>query len=152
MKTSVANVAACLLIVLAMALLRVHAQDEFSDSGVRSKLFALENAWSQAAEIKDVKAMDQLLDSAFLYVDFDGRLMTKAEVLANVKSASVQQVVTEAMTANLHGNTVVVTGIFRVKGMEGGKPYLRRGRFIDVWMYENGNWLAISSQATPIAH
>jgi len=151
MKTSVANVAACLLIVLTLASLPLRAQDELSDSAVRSKIFALENAWSQAAEIKDVKAMDPLLDSAFLYVDFDGRLMTKAEVLANVKSASVQQVVTEAMTATLHGNTVVVTGIFRMKGMEGGKPYLRRGRFIEVWMYQNGNWLAISSQATPIA-
>ena len=95
--------------------------------------------------------MDRLLDSAFIYVDFDGRLMTKAEVLANVELASVQQVVTEAMTASLHGNTVVVTGIFRMKGMEGGKPYLRRGRFIDVWMYKNGSWVAISSQGTLIA-
>jgi hypothetical protein len=149
MKTT-ANVAACLLVVLALALPPVHAQDELSDSAVRSKIFALENAWSRAAEIKDIKAIDPLLDNAFLCVDFDGRLMTKTEVLANVKSASVQQVLTEAMTASLHGNTVIVTGIFRMKGIEGGKPYLRRGRFIDVWMYKHGSWIAISSQATLI--
>jgi len=149
MKTT-ANVAACLLVVLALALLPVGAQDELSDSGVRSKIFALENAWSRAAEIKDIKAIEPLLDNAFLCVDFDGRLMTKTEVLANVKSASVQQVLTEAMSASLHGNTVIVTGIFKMKGIEGGKPYLRRGRFIDVWMYQNGSWIAISSQATLI--
>jgi ketosteroid isomerase-like protein len=59
--------------------------------------------------------------------------------------------VTEGMTVKLHGNTAIVTGIFKMKGMDGGKPYLRRGRFVDVWMYENGSWVAISSQATPIA-
>jgi len=138
--------------VLAMALLPVCAQDEFSESEARSKILALENAWARAAEIKDVKALDTLLDNAFLNVAPDGRLMTKAEVLADVKAASLQQLVTEAMTAKLHGNTVIVTGIFRMKGIKDGKPYLQRGRFVDVWLYKNGSWVAISSQATPMAH
>jgi len=150
MKPCAARVGACALMAVAMAMLPLRAQDESSDSGTRSKIFALENAWARAAEIKDIKAMDAILDQAFLYVDFDGRLMTKTEVLADVKSTSVQQVVTDAMTANLHGNTVIVTGIFKVKGFEGGKPYLRRGRFIDVWMYKGGSWVAISSQSTLI--
>jgi ketosteroid isomerase-like protein len=151
MRACAANIGACSLLVLAMALLPLGAQDESSESGAGSKILALENAWARAAEIKDVKAMDTLLDNAFLYVDSDGRLMTKADVLADVKSASVQQVVTEGMTVKLRGNTAIVTGIFKMKGMDGGKPYLRRGRFVDVWMYENGSWVAISSQATPIA-
>jgi hypothetical protein len=151
MRRCAANFAACSLMVLATALLPLGAQDEFSDSGTRSKILALENAWARAAEIKDVTAMDTLLDNSFSYVDFDGRLMTKSEVLVDVKSAGVQQVLPELMTANLYGNTVIVTGIFRMKGMDGGKPYVRRGRFIDVWMYKNGRWVAISSQATLIA-
>jgi ketosteroid isomerase-like protein len=152
MKASAAAVGACSLMVLAMALLPLCAQDELSESEARSKILALENAWARAAEIKDVKALDTLLDNAFLNVAPDGRLMTKADVLADVNSASVQQVVTEAMTAKLHGNTVIVTGIFRVKGITDGKPYLQQGRFLDVWMYKNGSWVAVSSQATPIGH
>jgi len=152
MKARAVNVLICLWIVLAMAWLPLCAQNEFSESEAGSKILALENAWAQAAQIKDVKAMDTLLDDAFLNVAPDGRLMTKADVLADVKSASVQQFVNEAMTAKLHGNTAIVTGIFRMKGIKDGKPYLQRGRFVDVWIYKNGSWVAISSQATPIAH
>jgi ketosteroid isomerase-like protein len=151
-KPVAANLGACLLLVFCEALLPLCAQNDTSDSETGSRIIALENAWARAAEVKDVKAMDALLDDAFVNVDSDGRLMTKTEVLADVKSTSVQQVVTESMKANLHGNTAIVTGIFRMKGIEGGKPYLRRGRFLDVWMYKNGVWVAISSQATPIAH
>lgn len=152
MKAGATAVGACALMILAVALLPVCAQDQLSESEARSKILALENAWARAAEIKDVKSLDTLLDNAFLNVAPGGRLMTKADVLADVKSASVQQVVTEAMSAKLHGNTVIVTGIFRVKGIKDGEPYLQQGRFVDVWMYKNGSWVAISSQATPIAH
>jgi len=152
MKAIAAAVGACTFVILLMALLPLCAQDEPPGAEAVSRILALENAWAQAAESKDVKAMDPLLDDAFLNVAPDGRLMTKAEVMADVKSASVQQFVNEAMTAKLHGNTAIVTGIFRMKGIKDGKPYLQRGRFVDVWMYKNGRWVAISSQATPIVY
>ncbi|MBZ5678604.1 MAG: nuclear transport factor 2 family protein [Acidobacteriia bacterium] len=119
------------------------------DSHVGSKIIALENLWSQASTIKDLKSLDTILDDAFVYVDPDGRLMTKAEVLADVKASPAQQVVTESMVVHLHGDAAIVTGTYRMKGVERGKSVVRRGRFVDTWLYRNGLWISIASLGTP---
>jgi ketosteroid isomerase-like protein len=121
-----------------------------SDSDVGSKIIALENLWSQASTAKDLKALDTILDDAFVYVGPDGKLMTKAEVLADVKASPVLQVTTESMVVHLHGDTAVVTGTYRMKGVERGGPFVRSGRFVDTLLYKNGLWVAIASLATPI--
>lgn len=117
-----------------------------------TKVLALEHAWNQAEERKDTKALDALFDNAMVYVDYDGTFKTKAEFLARVKAANAhpQQEVTESMTAYAFGNSVIVTGIYVASGVENGKPYVRRGRFVDTWVFKNGNWLCVASQATPI--
>jgi hypothetical protein len=89
-----------------------------------------------------------------VYVDYDGTLRTKAEFLARVKMSTThpEQEVTESMTTRVFGSTAVATGIYVAKGVENGKPYLRRGRFIDTWALKNGTWLCVASQATPFIH
>lgn len=121
-----------------------------SDSGAASKIVALENVWNMAAGLKDLRALDTILDDAFVYVDPDGKLLTKAEVLADVKASQKLQVSSEAMVVHLHGDTAVVTGIYRTTGLDHGKPFERRDRFVDTWRKKNGTWEAIASLATPI--
>jgi ketosteroid isomerase-like protein len=123
-----------------------------SDSDVGSKIMALENLWSHAAAIKDWKSLDTILDDALFYVDPDGRLMTKAEVLADVRTSPAVQFITESMAVYVHGDTAIITGTYRLKGVERGKPFVRRGRFVDTWQFKDGMWLAIASLATPIGN
>ena len=139
----------CLLILagIAPALLWTQSGDV---AGVRSKILALEHAWNQAEALKDLKTLDGLFDNALVYVDFDGTLMTKAEFLSRVKSAHIQQGVTESMTAQVFGNTAIVTGIYLDRQMKDGKPTLRRGRFVDTWVYKDSSWVCVAAQATPI--
>jgi hypothetical protein len=54
------------------------------------------------------------------------------------------------MTAHVFAGTGVVTGVYLAKGVENGKPYIRRGRFIDTWALKDGMWVCVASQATPI--
>ena len=42
------------------------------------------------------------------------------------------------------------TGVFRAKGVEAGKPYVRRERFVDTWIYKGGNWVCVATNATPV--
>ncbi len=102
-------------------------------------------------ESKDLKALDAILDEAFVYVDADGRLLTKVEVLADVKAAHGLQVSSASMAVHLHGDTAVVTGIYKITGVERGKPFVRRERFVDTWWYKNGLWVSIASLTTPLA-
>jgi ketosteroid isomerase-like protein len=121
-----------------------------TDSEAASKIIALEHVWNQAAEVKDPKALDTLLDDAFVYVDPDGNLLTKAEVLSDLQALRRLQVLSESMVVHLHGDTAVVTGIYQTKGVDRGKPFVRRDRFVDTWHYKNGVWMSIASLATPI--
>jgi hypothetical protein len=50
----------------------------------QSKVLALENAWNPE-EIKDVRALDLLLDSKAVYIDAEGSLMNKVQFMASVK-------------------------------------------------------------------
>jgi hypothetical protein len=52
------------------------------------------------------------------------------------------------MTAHIWGTTAIVTGIFRERGVHEGKPYSRRGRFIDTWIFKDGIWVCVAAQAT----
>jgi ketosteroid isomerase-like protein len=84
-----------------------------------------------------------------VYVDPEGKVLTKAEVLMHIETTDSLQFTAEAMTVKLHGKTAIVTGLYRMKGMEHGKPFVRRGRFVDTWLDKNGQWTAIASLLTP---
>jgi uncharacterized protein (TIGR02246 family) len=141
------------LSVLCMASVLATAQ-QGDDASTITKVLALENAWNQAEEKRDTKALDALFDNALVYISYEGTLQTKAEFLAHIRSSfsQPQQELTGSMTARVLGNIVVVTGIYIAKGVENGKPYVRRGRFVDTWVPRDGGWRCVASQSTPMLH
>ena len=114
----------------------------------------LGTAWNHAEQTKDVAALDQLLAPEFLSTDYDGSIATKQQFLANVKNEGLgpQQIINEEQNARVFGDGAVVTGIYREKGMNKGKPYNRRGRFTDTWVTANDRWPCVASQSTLIQH
>jgi len=113
---------------------------------------ALENAWNRALEAKDVRALDRLFANTFVSVDIDGSIQSKSEFLAGIKEADYQpsQAVTEQSTVRMYGDAAVVVGVFRVKGTEKGKAYVRRERFVDTWVKTNGTWQCVATTGTLI--
>jgi len=110
-----------------------------------SKVLALERLWGAAAQLRDIKALESIFDNSLVYVDIDGRLMSKSDVLADTKTASPVEIVVESEVARAHEHAVIVTGIMRLRGIENGKPYLRHGRFVDTWLLKSGQWMCVSS-------
>src|ERR1700687_349143 len=149
------RVSACLMIVVCSMTLLLPAQDD-SESAVRSKIIALEKAWNQAYKAGDIRALDSILDNEIVLINDDGSIQSKAEFLAGVKAtrnnSQEQQVLPESMSVHVYGNTAISTGVFRAKGVEGGKSYLRRERFVDTWIYKDGRWVCVASNATPVLH
>jgi ketosteroid isomerase-like protein len=145
------------LTCLAMALicltaLFVAAQDN-ADRDVQSKIIALEKAWNQAYKSGDRKVLDALLDNQVVLVNDDGNVQKKGDFLASVKKAAKsqeQQVVPESMIVRVFGSTAIASGVFRATGLEGGKPYVRRERFVDTWIYRGGSWVCVATDATPV--
>ncbi len=115
-----------------------------SDEG--GHVLALDNSWNRALETKDTKALDLLLADTFVSVDIDGSMETKRQFLKGIKAPDYHpsQAVTEQSTVEVYGDSAVVVGVFRTKGVDKGKTYVRRERFVDTWVKINGCVAAIT--------
>ena len=142
------------LSALVIALGLVARTQESSNAAVEGKIIALEKLWNQAYKSGDTKALASILDDSIVLINDDGSLQTKKEFLPTVKAtnAQEQQVAPEFLKVYVHGDVAVATGVLRVKGVEDGKSYTRRERFVDTWLREGDNWVCIATNATPITH
>lgn len=119
---------------------------------------ALERSWFDALKARDIRAIDAILDSRVLLVNDDGSVQTKGEFLAGVKEGfslpmpEQQQIVSYSLNVKVFGETAVAIGEMRLKGIEHGRPYLRRERFLDTWKRNNDGWTIVGTQATRVLH
>jgi ketosteroid isomerase-like protein len=138
------------ILLLCAVVFATARQNNASDEGGR--VLALEKAWNLALEQKDTKALEMLLHPTMVLVYTDGSVQNKSEFLASIKSPDYQpsQATTDQTSVRVYGDAAVVVGIFRVKGTEKGKPYVRRERFVDTWIRTNGAWQCVSTAAATI--
>jgi len=137
-------------LLLTAALALAHQTSNAADEGGR--VLALEKAWNHALEQKDTKALDMLLANTMVSVDIDGSIQSKSEFLASIKAPDYQpsQAVTEQTSVQVYHDAAVVVGIFRIKGTDKGKPYVRRERFVDTWIKTNGTWQCVATTSALI--
>jgi ketosteroid isomerase-like protein len=140
-----------LLVCLSAVSTPMFAQDGAES---QSKIIALENAWNRAYKSGDAKALDSLLDDSVVLINDDGSVQTKADFLGSLKLASSsqdQQVAPESISVHMHGpQLAIATGVFEAKGVDAGKRYVRRERFVDTWIYKNGKWVCVATNAIPV--
>jgi ketosteroid isomerase-like protein len=138
------------ILLVASVVLSVRGQNDANDEAGRIQ--ALELAWNHALEGKDSKALDMLLGNNMVSVDIDGSVSNKSEFLASIKAPDYQpsQAVIEQSKVQMYGDAAVVVGVFRVKGMEKGKPYVHRERFVDTWIRTKGTWQCVATTGTLI--
>ncbi len=139
--------AGVLLLSIFMASAQALSQDERAD---KSKLIALENAWNQAQIQNAGEALNRLIADTYVYTDWDGTVMNKAEFIASNKDPNVQAslLVNEGVDVHFYPGVAVVTGAYHFKGTNKGKPFDRYGRFTDTWIASAGQWVCVASHAS----
>ena len=137
-------IAAGMVLLLGMGMSWARQRGRSDEGG---HILALDNSWNRALETKDTKALDLLLADTFVSVDIDGSIETKRQFLASIKAPDYHpsQAVTEQSTVEVYGDSAVVAGVFRSKGVDKGKTYVRRERFVDTWVKINGTWKCVAS-------
>ena len=94
----------------------------------------------------------------FVLINDDGSVQSKLEFLTSVKSLASQPSLSSnksrqsPLSVDVFGNVAIATGVLRVKGIEHGKSYVRRERFVDTWLMKGANWVCVGTDATPILH
>jgi ketosteroid isomerase-like protein len=124
------------------------AQQTSSLQGDESRIVALENIWNQAQMNHDATAMGSMLHADFVFTDYDGTVMSKAQFLASIRDSSntLTLEISDDMKLHRFGDTVVVTGATHEKGKQKGKAYEHYGRFSDTWIRHGNEWICVASQ------
>jgi hypothetical protein len=139
-----------LLMALCTLLLFASAQ-EGREGGTAANIRALEHEWVDGQSRNDNHALDVIFDNALVYVEY-GKLVSKGEYLERIKQGGpqVSQILLEPMTVHTFGNTAIVVGSYRERDLQGGKPGVRRWRFIDTWVHKQRGWVLIAAGAAPL--
>jgi len=113
----------------------------------KSKIIALENAWNQAQIHRDGEALNRLVGDNFVYTDWDGTLLNKAQFISDSKDASVETtlVANDDVEVYFYPGVAIVTGAYHAKGLNKKRPFDHYGRFTDAWIMSGGQWQCVAS-------
>ena len=142
-----------LALVLLTASNALFAQTK-SDKSAAKQLIQLEHDWSEADVKKDAAALNRILAEDWTGIDFEGTILTKAEVLRQVSlhSDATETESTELgdMKIRIFGSTALVSGTeiekSEYKGEDSSGTYI----WTDVFVRRAGRWQAVSSQSTQL--
>ena len=111
----------------------------------RDVLFALNADYINAVQHADVRRFDEILAPDFYCSNPDGSLVDRAGFLAQTaKGVAISDLVAEDVLIRIMDDVAIIHARTRytLGGRAGG------GRYTDVWVRQNGRWLAVSAHVT----
>ena len=122
------------------------------DSKIQEEIKKLEEARNQAILKGDFAAIDRMTSEDYTFVTLRGEMRTKTEIVNGFKSGSFRYQSREISDLNVrvYGDAAVVTGRSIQKGTENGKDYSGDYWFTRVYAKQNGRWITVALQTTPI--
>jgi len=135
--------------VLLQAGSKTTAPAERQEDVIRTVL-QLEEESKQATIRRDVAFAERTLAENYVGIGPLGTVISKSETINARKTSQLQYDSMELsdMVVRVFGNTAVVTGRADVKGKDLGEDFSGPYRFTRVWIKRNGQWQAVSYQAT----
>ena len=126
-------------------------QDKKSAAGTEKAVAALEQQWLESQKTNNPDLLAPLLADQFINTASDGKVLNKAENLAQAKATKYQSVAYEKLKVTAFGDTAIAIGDFKAKGTDAsGKPLDVYERFTDTWAkMRNGQWQCVASHQSP---
>src|SRR5437016_794862 len=112
-----------------------------------------ERDWLDAYERSDAEAMKRILSDDFKLTLPNGSVQTKADILAQLKSAQNSgrpspKFSTEGEQSRFEGDKVILTGRVIQTTERDGQTRTMQMRYIDTYVKRQGHWQVMSSQLT----
>jgi ketosteroid isomerase-like protein len=114
---------------------------------------ALENQWLKSQQTNNPDLAFPLLASRFMYTSETGKLMDKAQYLADAKAIKYASMNYAGMTIEVFGDTVIARGEARYTGSDSsGKSMDGAVRFTDTWVrMHQGKWECVASHVSNVS-
>ncbi len=111
-----------------------------------------EMAWVDAHRQLDTKTLDRLMADDYFIIRPDGSVAGKEEDLASYQSGQRYWEYAEGdqYDIRLYGQTAVLHGRWRARGVNAGQNFDYSARFLSVYVKRDGRWQMVAAQSTPI--
>jgi uncharacterized protein (TIGR02246 family) len=113
---------------------------------------ALEEQWLKGQKTNDPALVAPLLADKYVYTSEDGKVMNKAQSLADAKATKYTSADYENVQVTVTGDTAIAIGGGRFKGTDSsGKPMDSHVRFTDTWVkMPDGKWQCVATHSSTI--
>ncbi len=130
------------------------AHPETSAAETEQLLIRIELSWGDAVMRKDIKAIDSILADDWVAIDYEGKPLTKAQHMADLRAgaSAAEDVEYGPINVRLFGDTAVITGSNTEKAVNQGRNGTGKYFWTDVWLKRNGRWQVVASHYTKEAH
>jgi ketosteroid isomerase-like protein len=110
----------------------------------------LEDAWSDAVNVRDQYGLELVLSPVFVDISAAGDITTRNQQLAMViagedKTIHIEQ---RVITVRMLGDTAVANGTYVLHHRVGSSEADEKGVFTHIFTRTHGSWLCINSQRT----
>jgi ketosteroid isomerase-like protein len=118
-----------------------------------SVLTALDRAMQRAVVDRDPVAFAGFLTDDYVLVVSNSRLVSKADVVAEIDSADGRMDVNDSsdLRVRVHGDTAIVIADLHQVGRNGDTPFDYWVRYTDTWIRTPAGWKCLSGHATRLA-
>lgn len=129
---------------------RAWAGQEVGDyTGLPEDLAAAATAYDLAQYKANRTELERLLADDYVLANSSGKNQTKAEFIADIVapgSKTTYLAITQQVR-KVWPDGAVLGGMADAKGLDRGKPFTMRIRFVDVWAKRDGRWQVVFTQA-----
>jgi ketosteroid isomerase-like protein len=119
----------------------------------KQALLQLKRDWEQANAKNDLAALERILAPEFVNTDSDGRVSTRAEVVARRKSGAIKYsaFTQDDYKVQVMGDTAVVTGRSTMKAVHDGKDISGQERSPTPSCAAVARWQAVATHSSRVA-
>jgi ketosteroid isomerase-like protein len=118
----------------------------------KEKVLEAEERWTKAHLERDVEVIGELMHPDYTIIKPNGSVWDRETALASyipgkrewVEAGSSNHIV------NIYGDTALVIGIWKAKGVNNGSPFDYQARYTSLWVKMNGKLGIVSDQSTEI--
>ena len=117
-----------------------------------AEIRALESRWDAAQLKGDVTALNEIFADGFISTNGEGKTRGKADVINEVKAGNIkfESSQVQDMKVTVYGDAAVVTGTWKGKFTQKGKPMDLTERFTDTFVKQNGKWRVAASHGSTL--
>jgi uncharacterized protein (TIGR02246 family) len=126
------------------------AQAPQAAGSTEEAIVALENQWLKSQQTNNPDLAAPLFADKFVSTGPDGKVMNKAQGIADAKATKYTSAVYENVQVTVFGDTAIATGAFTGKGTDSsGKPMDEHDRWTDTWVkMPDGKWQCVATHAS----